>query len=71
MSEFGERVQADMNVVLAEVCAELPHGGDHESRKFVAERLIEAARAGGTTLTELTAAGRRAVVHLRNTPKSA
>jgi hypothetical protein len=37
MSEFDERVQANMDVVLEEVCAELPKGGDHESRKFIAE----------------------------------
>jgi len=34
MVEFNERTQANMDVVLEEVCAELPNGGDHESRKF-------------------------------------
>lgn len=54
MADFPERVQANMDVVLDQVCAELPNGGDHESRKFVAEQLMEAARAGKTTLGELT-----------------
>ena len=65
MSDFDERTQANMDVVLDEVCAGLPNGGDHESRKFIAEQLILAARAGKTTLGELTYMGRRALVHLK------
>jgi len=49
MSEFDERTQANMDVVLDEVCAELPNGGDHESRKYIAEQLLQAARAGKKT----------------------
>jgi hypothetical protein len=71
MSEFDERLQANMDVVLDEVCAGLPNGGDHESRKYIAEQLVQAARAGKTTLKELTYVGRRALVHLNNDPKSA
>lgn len=70
MGEFPERVRANMDVVLDQVCAELPNGGDHESRRYVAEQLIEAARDGKITLGELTSAGRRAVVYLKNAPKS-
>jgi hypothetical protein len=71
MDSFNERVQANMDVVLEEVCAELPNGGDHESRKYIAEELIHAARAGKTSLAELTYVGRRALTHLGNKPKSA
>jgi hypothetical protein len=71
MSEFDDRTQANMDVVLDEVCAELPSGGDHESRKYIAEQLMQAARAGKGSLRELTYVGRRAVVHLNNKPKSA
>lgn len=71
MSEFPERVQANMDVVLDQVCTDLPSGGDHESRRYVAEQLIQAAREGKITLGELTSAGRRAIVYLRNAPKSA
>ncbi len=60
-----------MDVVLDDVCAELPNGGDHESRRYVAEQLIEAAREGKVTLGELTSVGRRALVYLNNAPKSA
>ena len=71
MDEFDDRTRANMDVVLDEICAELPHGGDHESRKFIAEQLMQAARDGKTTLSELTYVGRRALVHLRNKPKLA
>jgi hypothetical protein len=66
MNDFDEQTQANMDVVLDEVCAVLPNGGDHESRKFIAEQLILAARAGKTTLGELTYMGRRALVHLQH-----
>jgi hypothetical protein len=67
--EFDERTQANMDVALNKICGELPHGGDHESRKFIAEQLIQAARAGKTNLTELTYVARRALVQLQNKPK--
>jgi hypothetical protein len=56
MSEFDERVQANMDVVLEEVWAELPNAGDHESRKFIAKHLIQCARSGKTTLGDLMCA---------------
>ena len=59
-----------MDVVLDEVCAELPNGGDHEGQKYIAEQLLHAARAGKKTLMELTYVGRRALVHLNNDPQS-
>jgi hypothetical protein len=65
MSDFDECTQTNMDVVLDEVCAVLPNGGDHESRKYIAEQLILAARAGKTSLGELTYMGRRALVHLQ------
>src|SRR6266478_1445815 len=45
MVEFNERTQANMDIVLEKVCAKLPNGGDHESRKFIAEQLIQCARS--------------------------
>lgn len=62
MSEFDERTQANMDVVLDEICGELPHGGDHDSRKPIAEQLMQAARGGKTSLRELTYVGRRALI---------
>ena len=46
MVEFNEPTQATMDMVLEEVCAELPNGRGHESRKFIAEQLIRCARSG-------------------------
>jgi hypothetical protein len=71
VSEFDERTQSNMDVVLEEICGKLPNGGDHESRRFIAEHLMQAARAGSTTLGELTYVGRRALVWLQNRPNSA
>jgi hypothetical protein len=71
MVDFNERTQANMDVVLEEVCAELPKGGDHESRKFIAEQLIQCARSGRTTLGELMYTARRAIVQLQRDQRSA
>jgi hypothetical protein len=71
VDEFDERTRANLDVVLEEICNDLPHGGDHESRKFVLEHLMRAARDGKTKLSELTYVGRRALVQLQNKPKSA
>ena len=32
MDEFDHRTMAHMDIVLEEICRELKHGGDHESR---------------------------------------
>lgn len=71
MDEFDERTKANMDVVLDAICTELPHGGDHESRKFIAEQLMQAARGGKTTLGELTYVSRRALIQLQNRSRSA
>jgi hypothetical protein len=71
MVEFDEHTQANMDVVLEAVCAELPNGGDHESRKFIAEQLIQCARSGRTTLGELMYTARRAIVQLERKQRSA
>ena len=64
MTELSERTKANMDGVLEETCRQLPHGGDHDSRRFIAERLIEAAQAGHTTLGELGIIARRALAEL-------
>ena len=65
MSEFDKRTQTNMNVVLEEVCRDLSkHGGDHESRKYIAEHLIGAASAGETARGNLEAIARRALLDL-------
>ena len=66
MDEFNDRTRANMDVVLEEICREMEHGGDHESRKFIAERLIESARDGHGTLADLNSVARRALLELVN-----
>jgi hypothetical protein len=44
MTKIDERTAANMDVVLEEVCSDLPHGGDHESRKHIAQRLMQSAK---------------------------
>jgi hypothetical protein len=66
MDEFDERTKGNMDVILEEICREMTHGGDHASRKFIADRLIECAREGRTSLTELNSAARRALLELVN-----
>jgi hypothetical protein len=60
MTKFSRRISANMEVVLDEVFVGVPHGGDHESRKYVAEKLIQSAGKGNVTLDGLRAVGRDA-----------
>ncbi|RXH23967.1 hypothetical protein XH99_01400 [Bradyrhizobium nanningense] len=64
MSEFDVRTQSNMDLVLEEICSELPNGGDHQTRRCVAETLVDAARSGKTTLGELYMVARRALSKL-------
>jgi hypothetical protein len=64
-SQFDERTAANMEIALQHACQRLPADKqDRGTRKFIAERLIDAARQGHTTLTELTAAGMQALHQL-------
>ncbi|MBR0822958.1 hypothetical protein [Bradyrhizobium liaoningense] len=47
--------------MLEDVCRALPHGGDHELRKRIAERLLESAGGGNRTLAELREVARTAL----------
>ena len=61
MIHVDERTAANLDVVLEEACRGLKHGGDHETRKKIAAKLIQAARKGNTTLGGLKAAADRAL----------
>lgn len=64
MDEFDHRTITRMDIALEEICRGLKHGGDHESRKFVANRLMECARDGHVTADELHAAASEALLEL-------
>jgi hypothetical protein len=57
MAKIDRRTAAKMEVVLEEVFGGVPHGGDHESRRHVAERLMQSAMEGNVTLDGLRAVG--------------
>lgn len=64
LDEFDHRTMTHMDVVLEDICRALKHGGDHASRKFVAERLMECARDGHTSPGELRSAACAALLEL-------
>jgi hypothetical protein len=64
MTKIDERTAANMDVVLEEVCNDLPHGGDHESRKHIAQRLMQSAKKGNVTLEGLRTVANRALSEL-------
>jgi hypothetical protein len=64
MTKFDERAAANMDVALEEAFAGVLHGGDHESRKYVAKKLIQSAGKGIVTLEGLRAVARDAFEQL-------
>ena len=64
MKQFDERTKASLDMVLEQTCKDLPHGGDHATRRLVAQKLINSARKGNTTLTGLRAVARTALQDL-------
>jgi hypothetical protein len=62
MQKFDDRTNANLAVVLDRACRDLPNcGGDHESRKFIAKRLLRAAQHGKRTLGALEIVARHAL----------
>jgi hypothetical protein len=50
-----------MDAVLEEVCRGFPHGGDHESRKYIAKKLMQSVKKGNVTLEGLRLVASRAL----------
>jgi hypothetical protein len=61
MSEVSTGFKARLEYVLDQICAETTHGGSHEMRSYIAERLIAAAQAGERSLDRLTEVARQAL----------
>jgi len=65
MNKLDDRTAANLDVVLDSVCRTLSNnGGDHESRKFIAARMLRAAQRGKRTLGALEIVARRAMKSL-------
>ncbi|WP_247511570.1 hypothetical protein [Bradyrhizobium sp. 157] len=70
MAKLDDRTMANMEVALEKACRRFPNGGDHESRKYIARKLMQSAEEGNTTLGGLDVVAHRAVQELSK-PKSA
>jgi hypothetical protein len=64
MTKIDERTAANMEIVLEEVCSDFPHGGDHEKRKHIAQKLMQSAKKGNVTLNGLRTVASRALSEL-------
>lgn len=58
---LDERAMANLEVALDDAFRTHPHGGDHDSRKHVARKLMQSARRGITTLGRLTLVAKTAL----------
>jgi hypothetical protein len=61
MTQLDDRTMANLDVVLEKVCRVLPHGGNHELRKAIAEKLLDSALKGNKTIGGLTEVARSAL----------
>jgi hypothetical protein len=66
MGNFDRRTQAKLDRILERSCRKLLHGGDHETRRYVAERLIEAELSGKTQQADFYGVAQRALLELDN-----
>lgn len=69
MTKLDDRTFANMDWALEQACRVFPHGGDHERRKYVAQKLKLSARKGNITLDGLTSVANAAVDELCKTEK--
>ena len=53
---FDSRTMAKMKEALERVCLLHPTGEEHGARRMIANKIIECAQRGNTSLSELTAA---------------
>jgi hypothetical protein len=68
---ISDGFKARLEYVLEQVFESLSFGGDHESRAFVAERLLTAAQSGVVKLEDLKCIAHDALMEVARTPKSA
>jgi hypothetical protein len=66
MPKLDDRTFANIEVVLNDTFRSYPNGGDHERRKHVAQRLMESAKCGNTTLGGLSGVAQAALNQVRN-----
>jgi hypothetical protein len=69
MTKLDDRTIANMDLALEQACRIFPHGGDHELRRHVAEKLKASARKGNTTFDGLIAMATAAVEEISQADK--
>jgi hypothetical protein len=66
VEQFNSRALANMEVALEQACKLLPAGAEqHENRRYIATRILECAKGGGTGFGPLLAAATQAANELR------
>ena len=63
-SDFDRSTLAMMDAALDRVCEKIPRGEEYAVRKRVAKQIIKCAKSGKTSLSDLTAAGQRALIRV-------
>jgi hypothetical protein len=66
MPRVDDRTFANIEVVLNDAFRAYPNGGDHERRKHVAQKLLQSAECGNTTLGGLSAVAKSALNEVCN-----
>ncbi len=61
MGKLDDRTIANMEAALDKACRAFPHGGDHETRRYIAQKLKLSARVGNTTVGGLSAVAHTAL----------
>ena len=61
---LDDRTTANIEVALEAAFSSHPHGGDHESRKRVARKLLQSAKGGNHTLGGLEVVAKSALNEL-------
>jgi hypothetical protein len=64
MTKLDDRALANLEVALDDAFRTFPHGGDHESRKFVARKLLQTAKRGHATLGRLATVAKSALTKI-------
>jgi len=64
LNKLDGRAIANMDLALEQVCRVFPHGGDHEQRKYVTQKMILSAFSGNTTFDGLSEVASHAVEEL-------
>jgi hypothetical protein len=64
MTKVDDRIIANMEVALEKACEHFHNGGDHESRRYIAQKLKQVAKRGNATLGGLDAVAQSPVKEL-------